>query len=433
MNASAASAANPHLLRRLVKRGGQQRFLVASEVRHRDGRCLLAQGEYLTAETAEGLRDQALHSPLELSLAADNAPSSADLARRAQVLVASDDGLSRLATGIGANTLFETLRSLRWGPATQLLAACTAPDAFDHAAAVSFVCAALAQRAGWDQTETQQAALAGWLHDAGELYLAPGLRRHDHMSAQDWLAYSDHPRLGQFVADQLDRYPAAVGQAVGQHHERLDGSGYPQRLQAHGLSTLGGLLAAAEALVGVVTQVHSHTQTGRARAQVALRLLPGQFASPWIQMVQQALPLNAEDIAAPPDWHHLSQQAQGLSACLHQASDLSAGVVQEENHNSPWCQRAQAACKRLLTAFYASGASHLCQPSEQVQPIDKLTAIELEACLGEMRWQMSALARELGCDLASPVQSSNAKRLLQVLQGRFTGHMQFVTEPATNV
>jgi hypothetical protein len=150
-------------------------------------------------------------------------------------------------------------------------------------------------------------------------------------------------------------------------------------------------------------------------------------------MVQQALPLNAEDIVAPPDWHHLSQQAQGLSACLHQASDLSAGVVQEENHNSPWCQRAQAACKRLLTAFYASGASHLCQPSEQGQPIDKITAIELEACLGEMRWQMSALARELGCDLASPVQSSNAKRLLQVLQGRFMGHAQFVTEPATNV
>ena len=416
MNASAGSV-NPHLLRRLVKPGAQQRYLVASEVRHRDGRCLLAQGEFLTAETADRLRDQALQSPLELSLAAADAPSSADLARRAQVLVASDDGLSRLAAGAGGLALFDTLSSLRWGPATQLLAACTTLDAFDHAAAVSVVCAALAQRAGWDQAETQQAALAGWLHDAGELYLSPGLRAHEQMHADDWRVYTEHPRWGQLVADQLDRYPAAVGQAVGQHHERLDGSGYPQRLQAHGLSKLGGLLAAAEALVGVVTQVHTHVQTGRVRAQVALRLLPGQFASPWIQMVQQALALNVADIDTSPDWSHLSQQAQGLSACLHQATALSTGMQQEENHDSPWRQRAQSACKSLLTAFYASGASHLCQFSEQMQHIDKLTAIELEACLREMRWQIGALARELGRDIPGTVPSSRAMQLLQVLRG----------------
>ncbi len=432
MNA-AASPVNPHFLRRIVKPGAYRRFLVASEVRHRDGRCLLVQGEYLTAETAERLRDQDLQSPLELSLAFDGAPSSADLARRAQVLVASDDGLSRLAAGAGGRTLFDTLSSLRWGPATQLLAACTKPDAFDHAAAVSVVCAALAQRAGWDQAETQQAALAGWLHDAGELYLAPGLRSNEHMHADDWRAYTEHPRWGQRVADQFDRYPAAVGQAVGQHHERLDGSGYPQSLQAHGLSKLGGLLAVAEALVGVVTQAHNDVQTGRARAQVALRLLPGQFASPWIQLVQQALPLNASDIDLPPDWSHLSQQAQGLSACLHQATVLSADMLRDETDNSPWCHRARASCKRLLTAFYASGASHLCQFGEQVQHIDKLTALELAACMREMRWQIGALARELGRDLPSAAPSSHAVQLLQVLRGWLAAPNPLLIEPATNV
>jgi hypothetical protein len=432
MNA-AVNLVNPHLLRRLVKRTAQQYVLVASEVRHLDGRRLLAQGAHLTAETAERLRNQALQTPLELCLAAADAPGSGDLARRAQVLVASDDGLNRLVTAAGGDALFDTLNSLRWGPATQLLAACTTPDAFDHAAAVSVVCAALAQRAGWDQAEIQQAALAGWLHDAGEFYLAPGLRSQEQMHVDDWRAYTEHPRWSQHVADQLDRYPAAVGQALGQHHERLDGSGYPRRLQAQDMTQLGGLLAAAEALVGVVSQAHTTGQTGRLRAQVALRLMPGQFASPWIHLVQQTLPLNTADIDTPPSWRQLSQQARGLSACLQQATVLSADRQKDNTHLTVWWQRAQSSCKRLLTAFYACGASHLCQLSEQVQHIDQLTALEIDACMQEMRWQMACLARELGCELPNAGSNSHAMQLLQVLRGWQSAPASVFMRPATNV
>jgi hypothetical protein len=431
------TSTNPHFLQRLSKRCAHQGdVFAASDVRHLDGRCLLARGQLLSAQGVLSLQDQTLQAPLELSLAVHDAPNGADLARRAQVLAASDDGLGRLAGAAHASSMvLDIQQSLRWGPATQLLATCTAPDAFDHAAAVSFVCAALAGQAGWSQGEVQHAALAGWLHDAGELYLAPGLCSSDPVSPQDWLAYAEHPTWGKLVADQLDRYPAAVGRAVGEHHERLDGSGYPSGLRAAEQSDLGALLAVAEALVGVLTQPHPHEQARRARAQVALRLVPGKFAAHWIQLVQRALPVSAAEVdAAMPvttDWQALSSQARGVSTCLQQVTtwraDNSTDTEEPVNENAPWARRLQVSSQHLLTAFHASGASQLGHGDERAQPIDPLTALELQASLREMRWQLGALLRDVcSATQAELPQHHSALALLHALRGGLTGSTSWV-------
>ncbi|MFM8900310.1 MAG: HD-GYP domain-containing protein [Burkholderiales bacterium] len=422
-----ASSVNRHFLQRLSKRcASQGDVFAASDVRHVDGRCLVAQGQVLDAERVLSLQDQALQAPLELSLAVHEAPNGAELAHRARVLVASDDVLGRLAgTATASSAARDTLQSLRWGPATQLLAACTAPDAFDHAAAVSFVCAALAGQAGWSPSDMQLAALAGWLHDAGELYLAPALRSSNPMSPQDWRAYAQHPLLGRQLADQLDRYPAAVGRAVGEHHERLDGSGYPGGVNADGLSELGGLLAVAEALVGVLAQPQTSEPARRARAQVALRLLPGKFATPWIQLVQRALCLNAADMDAATlsatHWRAMVAQAQSLSACLQQAvkfdAETSTDMHQSVDDNPPWVERLRASSQHLLTAFHASGASQLGHADKHAPPIDPITILELQAGLREMRWQLGALVRDV-CS-ATPAElprDHSGLALLQVLR-----------------
>ncbi len=55
-----------------------------------------------------------------------------------------------------------------------------------------------------------------------------------------------HPHIGQLLLTQLTDYPKDIARAVAEHHERLDGSGYPHRLTGDKMSTLGKLLAATE-------------------------------------------------------------------------------------------------------------------------------------------------------------------------------------------
>lgn len=61
-----------------------------------------------------------------------------------------------------------------------------------------------------------------------------------------------HPHVGRLLIEQLTNYPAAIGRAIGEHHERMDGSGYPHALRRDALSPLGRLLAVTEAALGVL-------------------------------------------------------------------------------------------------------------------------------------------------------------------------------------
>ena len=75
--------------------------------------------------------------------------------------------------------------------------------------------------------------IAGPLHDLGEMYIAPEFGEAEADRELDALAYRQlvvHPHVGPLLVAQLTNYPGAVARAVAEHHERLDGSGYPHRL-----------------------------------------------------------------------------------------------------------------------------------------------------------------------------------------------------------
>ena len=79
-------------------------------------------------------------------------------------------------------------------------------------------------------------------------------------------------------------YPLAVSRAVGEHHERLDGSGYPSGRSADAISPLGRMLAVVETTLGVLDA----PDVPLARASFALRVVPGEYEGTWVDMVANA-------------------------------------------------------------------------------------------------------------------------------------------------
>jgi len=75
-------------------------------------------------------------------------------------------------------------------------------------------------------------ALGGLLHDIGKLSIPDEiLKRPGPLSHREFELVEEHPERGKRLLHELGGFPESVLRLVHDHHERLDGSGYPQGLE----------------------------------------------------------------------------------------------------------------------------------------------------------------------------------------------------------
>ena len=73
-------------------------------------------------------------------------------------------------------------------------------------------------------------AIAGEVHDIGKIAVpAEILSKPGQLTANERVLVEGHARLGYEILSGID-FAWPVAEIVRQHHERMDGSGYPQRL-----------------------------------------------------------------------------------------------------------------------------------------------------------------------------------------------------------
>jgi diguanylate cyclase (GGDEF)-like protein/putative nucleotidyltransferase with HDIG domain len=98
-----------------------------------------------------------------------------------------------------------------------------------HSARVAELAAKVASRLGLDQELIELARLAGSLHDLGKLAIPEEiLRKPGPLTDPERLVLERHPQIGFRMLDSLGIEP--VAEWILHHHERWDGTGYPDRL-----------------------------------------------------------------------------------------------------------------------------------------------------------------------------------------------------------
>ncbi len=89
-------------------------------------------------------------------------------------------------------------------------------------------------------------ARAALLHDLGKLRVPNSiLDKTGGLSEHDWSIIREHPALTTEILSRVELF-AELAIVAGQHHEKLDGSGYPNQLRAEDLSTEARLIAVAD-------------------------------------------------------------------------------------------------------------------------------------------------------------------------------------------
>ncbi len=88
-----------------------------------------------------------------------------------------------------------------------------------------------------DEESLLHVALGGLLHDVGHVRIPRNiLRRRHNLFVEDEAVFKRHVELGLAVLESCPTIPPAVQRVVTEHHERQDGSGYPNRLEGNGIA-----------------------------------------------------------------------------------------------------------------------------------------------------------------------------------------------------
>jgi len=127
-----------------------------------------------------------------------------------------------------------------------------------HASRVGQIAAAIGAELGFDEKRQQGLLVAGNLHDIGKIAIPLDvLCTLDKLTEQEWELIRRHPQTGHDVLTGIS-LPWPVADVALQHHERMDGSGYP-----HGLSAESIILEARIVMVADVVESMSHSRPYR--------------------------------------------------------------------------------------------------------------------------------------------------------------------------
>jgi two-component system, cell cycle response regulator len=120
-------------------------------------------------------------------------------------------------------------------------------SSYEHSRAISRWAMQLAGELGYDTPTIRRAALAGRLHDIGKIVIPEAiLTKPGPLNDDEWRLMRDHPDYGYRLARTVPGF-STVAHVIRQHHERYDGSGYPQRLSAHEIRPEARLIAVCDA------------------------------------------------------------------------------------------------------------------------------------------------------------------------------------------
>lgn len=380
--------ANPHALASILEASETKSIIASRDIFDISGIKLWARDQPVSQALQRKLLDRQLRQPLEACLIAEDGVNTKQLMAELETLLANDSPLSPLLRP-HAEELVHAAAHLPLHPVAQLLLTAgqaSRPESFQHAVQAMALCGVLMIGHGGGTRDLRVAMLCGLLHDLGEMYIDPKFGEADAERKLDVESYRQlvvHPHVGRLLIEQLTNYPPDLARAIAEHHEKLDGSGYPHCLQRHQVSPMGQLLAVVESSLAALRQGQAHLM----QASVALRVVPGEYELSWVGPIAQGArtqpPLQAtmsmEQIDA-----RLTRLSDALQAAQSNANTLLAIARSPALRGA--VELAQHLLQRLRLGWNASGL----WSSQSFAPQD---CAEIQAIEDELLFRLGAIQR----------------------------------------
>ena len=119
---------------------------------------------------------------------------------------------------------------------------------FAHSVNVAVLCCLIGRGMGYNRTQLVELTLGGLLHDVGKIFIPPEiLNKEEPLTGEEIAIVRRHPRDGFELLRTTPGIPLRSAHMALQHHELMDGSGYPRGLKGHEIHPYARINAVADA------------------------------------------------------------------------------------------------------------------------------------------------------------------------------------------
>lgn len=161
-------------------------------------------------------------------------------------------------SGMATNAVYECMRSILRSPDAMMLMTHLRNKneyTWHHSMNVCVLAIALGRHLNLRYDELITLGLCGMLHDIGKMRIPSDILDHPGVyTPEERLIMQSHTSLGYKILSENSSIAEIVAEVAHNHHERIDGQGFPRRLKSHEISPFAKMIAIVDTYDAVTTE-----------------------------------------------------------------------------------------------------------------------------------------------------------------------------------
>jgi putative nucleotidyltransferase with HDIG domain len=123
-----------------------------------------------------------------------------------------------------------------------------------HSARVSMICELIASNLNFEKDDVNQIKIAGLIHDIGKIGIDEKiLNKAGRLNNNEWEEIRKHPEAGWRILSSTKEF-SELARFVLHHHEKFDGSGYPNGLKGEEIPIEARIITIADAYDAITSE-----------------------------------------------------------------------------------------------------------------------------------------------------------------------------------
>ncbi len=276
-------------------------------------------------------------------------------------------------------------------------------DNFNHSLSTAFIAVEIGKSLDLTHNQLIDLFSAAMFHDIGEMFIDPAVYKKDILNNEEFRAIMVHPVVSQVILkESRTNFSAELLDAVLNHHEQLDGQGYPRGLPAARIGQYERILSVADTYDALQRKDRSQDDIlWILKSQSAVNSITGDPISPTHDPIivatlekliqkEQSRPLAADKLQNLKDL--LQDLFYELLEVSHEIEHLWRGIealMEDKQHTG----QSSGALQRMHDELYK--LNHLILGSSGINLVDFGTLSESEHDLIAFRRDLERLAPEM--------------------------------------
>ena len=386
---------SPHYLKTVTELGDGRKVYAIRDIYSTKAVKLLPSGAQVNSSIYQRLLHHKLIPKLDDCLATEDGVNNQTLVEEANFLIGFDDSLSRMRNDMADDRmLFDILAKIPLKPSLAFkltVMRAKREELFKRSLYVTLVAIYLGVQSRLNEQQLVKLATAALLHDIGLLHVEPKMLELSYrMSKEERQHLYAHPITAWMILQEESEYANEVAEAVLQHHERLDGSGYPQGLAGNDISQHGQIIAMAEVVASHYGKDDAHLHL--MRLETILKLNSRRYGR---NLIGHLKVFYSGEIEHPPlteeDRLQVAQSLNTFADVLQSWESMREAFA--ENNLSAFINERMQALK--IEALDAGLNPYALENHAQDAADNSEASAELRILLDEIIWQVKGILQEI--------------------------------------